>query len=68
MKPILISLFALFISFAFMMPDAEARRMGGSKSFGMQRSAPARQNVAPTPQRPQTGTAPQKRSWVGPIR
>ena len=67
MKRILISLFALFISFAFMMPDAEARRMGGSKSFGMQRSAPARQNVAPTPQRQQSGTAPQKRSWMGPI-
>jgi predicted lipid-binding transport protein (Tim44 family) len=71
MKPILISLFAVFLSFAFMMPDAEARRMGGSKSFGMQRTAPAKQNVAPTPQRQQTGTAPtaapQKRSWMGPI-
>jgi len=67
MKPILISLFAVFLSFAFMMPDAEARRMGGSKSFGMQRTAPAKQNVAPTPQRQSTGAAPQKRSWMGPI-
>jgi predicted lipid-binding transport protein (Tim44 family) len=67
MKPILTSLFAVFLSFAFMMPDAEARRMGGSKSFGMQRTAPARQNVAPTPQRQSTGAAPQKRSWMGPI-
>lgn len=71
MKSILISLFAVFIGFAFIMPDAEARRMGGSKSFGMQRTAPAKQNVAPTPQRQQTGTAPttapQKRSWMGPI-
>jgi predicted lipid-binding transport protein (Tim44 family) len=68
MKPILISLFAVFLSFAFMMPDAEARRMGGSKSFGMQRTAPAKQTAAPTQQ---TGTAPtaapQKRSWMGPI-
>ena len=68
MKPILISLFAVFIGFSFMMPDAEARRMGGSKSFGMQRTAPAKQTAAPTQQ---TGTAPttapQKRSWMGPI-
>ncbi len=71
MKSILISLFAVFIGFSFIVPDAEARRMGGSKSFGMQRAAPAKQNVAPTPQRQQTGTAPttapQKRSWMGPI-
>jgi predicted lipid-binding transport protein (Tim44 family) len=71
MKRILISLFAVFISFAFIMPDAEARRMGGSKSFGMQRTAPARQDATPTPQRQQQSTAPntapQKRSWMGPI-
>lgn len=71
MKSFLISLFAVFIGFSFIVPDAEARRMGGSKSFGMQRTAPAKQNVAPTPQRQQTGTAPttapQKRSWMGPI-
>jgi predicted lipid-binding transport protein (Tim44 family) len=71
MKRIFISLFAVFISFAFLMPDAEARRMGGSKSFGMQRTAPARQDAAPAPQRQQPAaaptTAPQKRSWMGPI-
>jgi len=71
MKSFLISLFAVFIGFSFIVPDAEARRMGGSKSFGMQRTAPAKQNAAPTPQRQQTGTAPttapQKRSWMGPI-
>ena len=68
MKRFLISLFALFISFGFVMHDAEARRMGGSKSFGMQRTTPAKQTAAPTQQ---TGTAPtaapQKRSWMGPI-
>ena len=71
MKSLFISLFAVFISFAFVMPDAEARRMGGSKSFGMQRTAPAKQDAAPTPARQQAGTAPtsapQKRSWMGPI-
>lgn len=68
MKRILISLFALFISFGFVMHDAEARRMGGSKSFGMQRSAPARQAAAPT-QQPGSAlaAAPKKNSWMGPI-
>ena len=72
MKRILISLFAVFIGFGLATHDAEAKRMGGSKSFGMQRSAPAKQDVAPTPQRQQTGTAaptaaPKKNSWMGPI-
>lgn len=69
MKRILISLFAVFIGFGLATHDAEAKRMGGSKSFGMQRSAPAKQDA--TPQRQQTGTAAPttapKRSWMGPI-
>lgn len=71
MKHILISLFALFVSLGFVVQEAEAKRMGGSKSFGMQRSAPAKQDAAPTPQRPQQNTAAPstapKRSWMGPI-
>lgn len=69
MKRLLISLFAVFLSFGFVMHDADARRMGGGKSFGMQRSAPAKQNA--TPQRQQAAgtpaTAPRKNSWMGPI-
>jgi len=71
MKHILISLFAVFLSFGFAMEQAEAKRFGGGKSFGMQRSAPAKQDAAPTPQRQQQGTAPatapKKNSWMGPI-
>ena len=71
MKRILISLFAIFIGFGLATHDAEAKRLGGSKSFGMQRSAPAKQDAAPTPQRQQAGTAPtaapKKNSWMGPI-
>lgn len=70
MKRILISLFAFFISFGLAVQDAEARRLGGSKSFGMQRSAPARQAAAPASQPQQPGGAPMgapKRSWLGPI-
>ena len=67
MKRILISLFALFLSFGFAVEHAEAKRMGSGKSFGMQRSTPAKQNVAATPQRQQPGAAPKKNSWMGPI-
>lgn len=72
MKRFLIGLFALFVGLGTLVPiEAEAKRMGGGKSFGMQRSAPAQQNAAPTPQRQQAGApaqaAPQKRSWMGPL-
>ena len=70
MKSFVISLFALFISFGLVMHDAEARRLGGGKSFGMQRSVPAKQSVAPTPQQQPAAAptaTPQKRSWMGPI-
>lgn len=71
MKRIFISLFALFISFNFVIQEAEAKRFGSSKSFGMQRNAPAKQNVTPTPQRQQSAatptTAPKKSGWMGPI-
>ena len=62
MQRILISLFALFIRFGFAVQEAEAKRMGGSKSFGMQRSAPAKQDAAPTPQR--TASPAECWSWV----
>lgn len=67
MKRILISLFALFIGFGLVMHDAEARRMGGGKSFGMQRSAPAKREAAPQQQNASPAAAPQKRSWMGPL-
>lgn len=68
MKRILISLFALFLSFGIAIDHAEARRFGGGKSFGMQRSAPARQSAAPTPQQGVApAAAPKKNSWMGPI-
>ncbi|OYW66091.1 MAG: transporter [Hydrogenophilales bacterium 16-64-46] len=70
MKTFLFSLFAVFLSFGFATHDAEAKRMGGGKSFGMQRSAPAKQDVAPQRQQQSAApaqAAPQKRSWMGPI-
>lgn len=69
-KTFLFSLFAVFLTFGFAAQDAEAKRMGGGKSFGMQRSAPAKQDAAPQRQQQAAApaqAAPQKRSWMGPI-
>ena len=71
MKRIFVSLFALLVGFSLFMHDAEARRMGGGKSFGMQRNAPAKREATPqqAPQQPgiPPTAAPQKRSWMGPL-
>jgi len=69
MNRILAIFFSLFIgtSLTLVHFDAEARRMGGGKSFGMQRTAPAQRQAAPQQQNTPPATAPQKRSWLGPI-
>jgi predicted lipid-binding transport protein (Tim44 family) len=72
MKQFLIGLFAVFVGFGLTAQDVEAKRLGGSKSFGMQRTAPAKQDAAPAPQRQQDAPAspsatPQKGSWMGPV-
>lgn len=74
MQRIFLSLFAVFLAFAFPVYDAEAKRMGGGKSFGMQRQAtPMKRDASPqqaqnTPagQNAAAGAAP-KRNWMGPI-
>ncbi|WP_269533038.1 Tim44 domain-containing protein [Chitinimonas sp. BJYL2] len=69
MKRVLVFLFAFFVSFGVMSVEVEAKRFGGGKSSGMQRSAPQRQADQPM-QRQQQGqqAAPaQKRSWMGPL-
>ena len=69
MKPILISFFTLFLGLSLSLApfDADARRMGGGKSFGMQRSAPAKREASPQQQGAAPAATPQKRSWMGPI-
>ena len=69
MYRILVIFFSLFIgsSLTLVSFDAEARRMGSGKSFGMQRSAPAQRQAAPQQQSTPPAAAPQKRSWMGPI-
>lgn len=77
MKQLILSMLVAIISFGFGLPEAEAKRLGGGGSSGMQRqmtppSAP--RQPAATPQqnlnRQQAATPPAaqpKRSWMGPI-
>lgn len=77
MKRFLIALFAVCVGALISIPDAEARRLGGGSSFGMQRdSGIFKRPSAPTPSRDAAGTPPRsgatattppKRSWMGPL-
>ncbi len=73
MKNLILTLIVGILSFGFGAPDAEAKRLGGGSSFGMQRQATpqsAPRQPAATPQSPAStatpATAP-KRSWMGPV-
>jgi predicted lipid-binding transport protein (Tim44 family) len=74
MNKFLIAVFAAVISLGFTAGDAEAKRVGGGKSSGMQRNvtptaptAPA-QNVAPAkPAQPAAAPQPAGNRWLGPI-
>ncbi len=72
MKNLLLGLIAIVFTFALGIHDADAKRLGGGSSFGMQRQmtpqqAPRQPSAAPQ-QTPQGANAmPQKRSWMGPI-
>jgi predicted lipid-binding transport protein (Tim44 family) len=77
MKRLLPVFLALFLGVALTTPfDAEAKRLGGGKSSGMQRqstpsqsspsSVPAKQ-ASPTPAPGTPAATPPKRSWMGPL-
>jgi predicted lipid-binding transport protein (Tim44 family) len=80
MKRLLVALFALSVGLGMMVQDAEAKRLGGGRSFGMSRdSAPVKQ-AAPAPTTPASSAAPAPMSqpgmkpqpsgmsrWLGPI-
>lgn len=74
MKQLILSLFVAVLSFGFVAFDAEAKRLGGGSSLGMQRQATPTQ--APRqPAATQSNAAPSaatpaqqpKRNWLGPI-
>lgn len=82
MKRISLSLFAAVLSLGLLASDADAKRLGGGSSFGMQRAPVTQRSASPSaaPSTPSkaapattpapTAAAPQpapKRSWLGPL-
>lgn len=80
MKKLLMSVCVLVLSLGLLVGEAEAKRLGGAKSSGMQResvtqrqatpqpASPTQQNAAaPAPTAPQAPAAQPKRNWLGPI-
>ncbi len=79
MKKLLMSVLVAVLGVGFVVADADAKRLGGARSSGMQREMPARQ----TPQSPPAQQAPvaapatagaaaataaaPRRNWLGPI-
>ena len=71
MKKIFFAMFLSFMALGLSMGDAEAKRLGGGRSVGMQRQAvptqqaarPAQQQAAPAG----TQAAAPRNSWLGPI-
>lgn len=73
----LLSVLIAFLSLSFAVDDAEARRFGGGRNLGMQRSTPAPQKAAPgaPAQQQQQQTAPATPApqsagaskWLGPL-
>ena len=75
MKNSLLAVFALFMALGLSVGSAEAARLGGGKSFGMQRqavppkpAAPAQQATPVAPASPAAApAAAPKRNWMGPL-
>lgn len=58
MRQLFVALIALVGSLGLIADDAEARRLGGSRSFGMSRDSGAMRQAAPAPTAPSQGTLP----------
>ena len=68
MKRLFTAVFIAFIALVVNVGDAEAARLGGGRSIGMQRRAVTPQQVTPPArQAAPAQVQPQKRSWMGPI-
>lgn len=74
MKNVVISFLVVLLSVGFFAEDAEARRLGGGKSFGMSRNVMPSQSMAPSrsvspPPAPSAQPAPASgmSRWLGPL-
>jgi predicted lipid-binding transport protein (Tim44 family) len=59
-KQLLVALFVFVIGLGLIAQDAEARRLGGGRSFGMSRDSGAMKQAAPAPAAPSQNLAPAK--------
>ena len=68
MQRFLVLFLAVFLSLAFTVDDANARRFGGGSSFGKQRNV-TQQQAAPrqASQPPSAAPAPSRNRWLGPL-
>lgn len=82
MKKYILTLFAAFIGIGMFVHDAEAKRLGGGSSFGMNRSSTPMKQAAPAPSQSASSAVPAKPAatpqaatpqpsgasrWLGPI-
>lgn len=75
MRKMLIGLFAAFVGLGLVAVEAEAKRLGGGKSIGMQRDQVMKRDAAPTPPaqnmaapaRPAAAAPGGASRWLGPI-
>lgn len=66
MPKIFIAFFTCFLTLVFTADDAEARRIGGGRSFGMQRNI-AKSPTRQAPSQNQAATQPNKNGWAAPL-
>ena len=71
MKHLFLSLMMVIFTFGMVIPEAEAKRLGGGSSFGMKRATPPaaapQQNLSRPAAAPPAAAAQPRRSWMGPI-
>lgn len=73
MKRVLLAVLAVVLSVGLTLPEAEAKRLGGGKSTGIQREATPSAPTAPSarpadaPMAGAAAAAPKKNSWLGPV-
>ena len=71
MKKSILAAFAVVMALGLSIGNAEAARLGGGKSFGMQRQAVPAKPAGPaqqaTPASPTSPAAAPKRNWMGPL-
>ncbi len=60
MRQLFVALFVFVMGLGLLAQDAEARRLGGGRSFGMSRDSGAMKQAAPAPTAPSQGALPAK--------